>query len=57
VKTADTRRGRLKQAVKSHEVKQKARPFFAKAIESQDHRIDAAIEQVARDFERKLGFH
>jgi hypothetical protein len=37
-------------------VKQQARPFFAKAIESQDSRIDDAITQVARDFERQLGF-
>lgn len=36
--------------------KQQARPFFAKAIKASDHRIDAAIEQVARDFEKKLGF-
>lgn len=56
VRSASSRRGRLRQALKSHEVKQRARPFFQKAIESQDHRIDAAIEQVARDFERKIGF-
>ena len=37
-------------------VKQQARPFFAKAIRASDHRIDAAIEQVARDFERAAGF-
>lgn len=36
--------------------RQRARPFFAKAIKKQDHRIDAAITQVAKDFERKLGF-
>jgi hypothetical protein len=57
VKAASTRRGRLKQAVKSHTVKQRSRPFFAKGISSQDHRIDAAIEAVARDFERQAGFH
>lgn len=56
VHAAGTRRGRLRQAVKSHEVKQKARPFFAKAINSEDSRIDAAIEAVARDFEKQAGF-
>jgi hypothetical protein len=56
VKTARTRRGRLRQSLKSHTVKQRARPFFAKAIKSQDRRIDRAIEQVARNFERQAGF-
>lgn len=37
-------------------VRQQARPFFAKAIKSQDSRIDAAVEQVAKDFESRLGF-
>lgn len=37
-------------------VRQRARPFFAKAIKKQDHRLDAAMTQVAKDFEKKLGF-
>lgn len=37
-------------------VEQQARPFFGKAIRSQENRIDEAVEQVARDFERKLHF-
>lgn len=56
IRAASTRRGRLRQAVKGDQVKQRARPFFAKAIKSQDHRIDAAVEQVAAEFEKKLGF-
>lgn len=56
VRAAGSRRGRLRQAVKGNQVKQRARPFFAKAINSEDHRIDAAIEEVARDFERQAGF-
>lgn len=36
--------------------KQQARPFFAKAILKQDHRIDAAVDAAAARFEKKLGF-
>ena len=53
---AKTRRGRLRQVARGRMVQQPARPFFAKAIKASDHRIDAAIEQVAKDFEKKLGF-
>jgi hypothetical protein len=56
VKAAGTRRGRLRQAVKGNTVQQQARPFFAKAVKSQDHRIDAAVERVAKDFEKRAGF-
>lgn len=52
-----TRRGRAAQVLgRKRTVRQQARPFFAKAIKSQDHRIDAAVEAVAADFERRLGF-
>lgn len=52
-----TRRGRAKQALTgSRNVRQQARPFFAKAVKSQDHRIEAAVEQVAKDFEKRAGF-
>lgn len=51
-----SRRGRLRQVVRGRMVQQRARPFFAKAIRASDHRIDAAIEQVAQDFEKKLRF-
>lgn len=37
-------------------VKQPARPFFAKAVKASDYRIDRAIEQVAREFEKAAGF-
>lgn len=51
-----TRRGRARQVLSgSRNVQQRARPFFAKAIKSQDHRIDAAVLQIAKDFERKTG--
>lgn len=56
IRAAASRAGRFRQAVKGNTVRQQARPFFAKAIKRQDHRIDAAIEQVAQDFEKKLGF-
>lgn len=36
--------------------RQKARPFFAKAIKASDYRIDKAIDQVAADFEKRIGF-
>lgn len=36
--------------------RQQARPFFAKAIKASDYRIDRAIDQVAADFEKRIGF-
>lgn len=35
---------------------QQARPFFGKAVTSQDHRIDKQVNEAAERWERRLGF-
>lgn len=56
IRAASTRRGRLKQARKGDQVKQKARPFFYGPIVAADHDVEAAVLRAADKALRQAGF-
>lgn len=56
IKAAGSRRGRLRQARKGDQVKQKARPFFYGPIVAADHDVEAAVQRAADKAMRQSGF-
>lgn len=56
IKAASSRRGRLRQARKGDQVRQKARPFFYGPIVAADHDVEAAVWRAADKALRQAGF-